>query len=66
MFEVLIVAQFLAQESGFQQWIDSRDPEELCELYSDKMIPDTMFSGGRDPSSCGAETFDNPMDYITK
>ena len=32
MVEVLLMAQLLAQESGFQQWVDSRDPEELCQI----------------------------------
>ena len=66
MFEVLMVAQLLAQDPGFQQWVDSRDPEELCRIYKDGMIPDNMLPGGRDSSPCGTETFDNPMDYITK
>jgi len=42
MVEVLLMAQLLAQESGFQQWVDSRDPEELCQIYKDGMIPDKM------------------------
>jgi len=66
MYEVLMVAQLLAQDSGFQQWVDSRDPEELCQLYSDKMIPGNMLPGGRDSSPCGAETFDNPINYVIK
>ena len=66
MFEALMVAQLIGQDSGFQQWVESRDPEELCQLYSDRMIPDTMLPGGRDSSPCGAETFDNPMNYVIK
>ena len=66
MLDVLMVAQLLAQDSGFQQWVDSRDPEELCQIYKDGMIPDNMVPGGRDSSPCGAETFDNPMDYVIK
>ena len=66
MYEVLMFAQLLAQDSSFQQWVDSRPPAELCQLYSDKMIPDSMLPGGRDSSPCGTETFDNPMNYVVK
>jgi len=64
MVEVLLVAQLLAQESSFQQWVDSRDPEELCEIYKDGMIPDNMLPGGRADSPCGSGGSDNPMDYV--
>ena len=66
MYEVLMVAQLLAQDSSFQQWVDSRPPAELCQLYSDIMIPESMLPGGRDSSPCGTETFDNPMNYVVK
>ena len=66
MVEVLLLTQLLAQDSGFQQWVDSRDPAELCQLYSDGTIPDTMLPGGRDSSPCGAESFDNPMNYVIR
>ena len=66
MYEVLMVAQLLAQDSSFQQWVDSRPPAELCQLYSDGTIPGTMLPGGRDSSPCGTETFANPMNYVVK
>ena len=43
MHEVLLIAQLLAyDEGGFQSWVDSRPPEELCELYMSGTIDDTM------------------------
>ena len=66
MYEVLMVAQLLAQDSSFQQWVDSRPPAELCQLYSDGTIPGTMLPGGRDSSPFGTETFANPMNYVVK
>jgi len=44
MHEVLLIAQLLAyDDGGFQSWVDSRPPDELCELYmSGRTIDDTM------------------------
>ena len=67
MYEVLLATQLLAQDqSGFQQWVDSRDPAELCQIYKDGMIPDNMLPGGRSGSPCGGDEFNNPMDYVVQ
>ena len=67
MYEVLLVTQLLAQDqSGFQQWVDSRDPAELCQIYKDGMIPDNMLPGGRASTPCDVGNVDHPMDYIPR
>ena len=48
MYEFALIAQLLAfhdDDGGFQSWVDSRPPEELCELYMTGMIDDTMLPG---------------------
>ena len=64
--EILLIAQLLAFESGdgFQSWVDSRPPEELCELYLTGMIDDTMLPGGRATDPC--QGVDDPSRYIPK
>jgi len=64
MVEVLIVAQLLAQDAGFQQWVDSRDPAELCQIYKDGLIPDNMLPGGRAQTPCSSGGIDDSMSYV--
>ena len=66
MHEVLLIAQLLAHESGegFQSWVDSRPPEELCELYMTGMIDDSMLPGGRATDPC--QTVDDASRYLPK
>ena len=64
MQEILLITQLLAQDDGFQQWVDSRDPQELCEIYKDGMIPANMLPGGRAETPCSSGGMDNPMDYV--
>ena len=66
MHEVLLIAQLLAFESGegFQSWVDSRPPEELCELYMTGMIDDSMLPGGRATDPC--QTIDDASRYLPK
>ena len=48
MHEMLLIAQLLAfHDDGIQDWVNSRTPEELCEMYTTGMIDDTMLPGGR-------------------
>ncbi len=51
-------------DETFQGWVDRRNPEELCEIYRDGMIPANMLPGGRAETPCGVRNIDNPMDYI--
>ncbi len=51
-------------DETFQGWVDRRNPEELCEIYRDGMIPANMLPGGRAETPCGVSNLDNPMDYI--
>jgi hypothetical protein len=63
--ELLLIAQLIATgDETFQGWVDSRNPEELCEIYRDGMIPANMLPGGRAETPCGVSNLDNPMDYI--
>ena len=64
MVEVLIVAQLLAQDASFQQWVDSRDSAELCQIYKDGLIPDNMLPGGRAQTPCSSGGIDDPMNYV--
>ncbi len=64
MVEVLIVAQLLAQDASFQQWVDSRNPAELCQIYKDGLIPDNMLPGGRAQTPCSSGGIDDPMNYV--
>ena len=66
MHEVLLIAQLLAFESGegFQSWVDSRPPEELCELYMTGTIDDSMLPGGRATDPC--QTVDDASRYLPK
>ena len=66
MHEVLLIAQLLAHESGegFQSWVDSRPPEELCELYMTGTIDDSMLPGGRATDPC--QTVDDASRYLAK
>ena len=66
MQEILLIAQLIAFQDGegFQSWVDSRPPEELCELYTTGMIDDTMLPGGRASDPCVGGP--NPLDYIVE
>jgi hypothetical protein len=65
--EVLLIAQLIASDDAtFQAWVDSRTPEELCEIYRDGMIPATMLPGGRAETPCSFGNVDDPMDYIPR
>ena len=66
MHEVLLIAQLIAHDATFQAWVDSRNPEELCEIYQDGMIPANMLPGGRAETPCSFGNADNPMDYIPR
>ena len=54
LYQVFLIAQLLAYDTdgGFQSWVDSRPPEELCELYMTGMIDDSMLPGGRATDPC--------------
>ena len=48
-----MIAQLLAfHDDGIQDWVNSRTPEELCEMYTTGMIDDTMLPGGRATDPC--------------
>ena len=65
MHEVLLIAQLLAyDDGGFQSWVDSRPPEELCELYMTGTIDDSMLPGGRATDPC--QTVDDASRYLAK
>jgi len=65
MYEVLLIAQLLASDDGgFQSWVDSRPPEELCELYLSGTIDDTMLPGGRATDPC--QNVDDASRFIPK
>ena len=66
LHQVLLIAQLLAfdTDGGFQSWVDSRPPKELCELYMTGMIDDTMLPGGRATDPC--QGVDDASRYIPK
>ena len=66
LHQFLLIAQLLAFESGegFQSWVDSRPPEELCELYMTGMIDDSMLPGGRATDPC--QGVDDASRYLPK
>ena len=66
LHQFLLIAQLLAFESGegFQSWVDSRPPEELCELYMTGTIDDSMLPGGRATDPC--QTVDDASRYLPK
>ncbi len=66
LHQFLLIAQLLAFESGegFQSWVDSRPPEELCELYMTGMIDDSMLPGGRATDPC--QGIDDASRYLPK
>jgi hypothetical protein len=66
LHQLLLIAQLLAFESGegFQSWVDSRPPEELCELYMTGMIDDSMLPGGRATDPC--QGVDDASRYLPK
>ena len=53
MQEILLIVELLAfHDDGIQDWVNSRTPEELCEMYTTGMIDDTMLPGGRATDPC--------------
>ena len=66
LHEFLLITQLLAMDpdGGFQSWVDSRPPEELCELYMTGMIDDSMLPGGRATDPC--QTVDDASRYLPK
>ena len=67
MYEFALIAQLLAfhdDDGGFQSWVDSRPPEELCELYMTGMIDESMLPGGRASDPCIG--VDDPSRYSPK
>lgn len=64
MHSLVLIAQLLAQDAGFEQWVDSRNPAELCEIYASGLIDDTLLPGGRAQTPCSNGNGDNPLEYI--
>ena len=64
MVALVLVAQLLAQDAGFEQWVDSRNPAELCEIYAGGLIDDTLLPGGRAQKPCTNGNGDKPREYI--
>ena len=64
MHSLVLIAQLLAQDAGFEQWVDSRNPAELCEIYAGGLIDDTLLPGGRAQTPCSNGNADNPFEYI--
>ena len=64
MHFLVLLAQLLAQDAGFEQWVDSRNPAELCEIDASGLIDDTLLPGGRAPSPCSNGNGDNPLESI--
>ena len=53
MHEILLIAELLAfHDDGIQDWVNSRTPEELCEMYTTGLVDDTMLPSGRVSDTC--------------
>ena len=64
MHSLVLLAQLLVQDAGFEQWVDSRNPAELCEIDASGLIDDTLLPGGRAQSPCSNGNGDNSLESI--
>ena len=61
----VLIAQLLAQDAGFEQWVDSRNPAQLCEMYESGLIDDTLLPGGRAETPCSNGNSNHPLESFS-